>query len=579
MSELSCAQIVGSRTVAPQGETKEEEDTAKTIVAVACGFRQNDAFSLTPITMPLSISILTRVELDTTSEEHDRIVEAIADLLSRWHKYGDEMSQALTTEKFFAGELRMDGGTARIFDPTKATWSETISFSIRGSEKLIDRERITYANYTLSSGLPNWNELIQGTLTNTSIPNSSELVGLVIGSDITEIGYGALAECSKLADVTIANGVVEIGEGAFRDCIVLSSVAIPDSVTTIGPAAFNDCVALERVNIPNSVTTIGSSAFYTTGLESVTIPGSVKNISDYAFKTDTNLSSLTIEDGVESIGEGAFEWCSMKTLALPSSMKSIGNVAFRNCRALESATIPSGVTAIGTNAFLNCFSLQEVLFAGRYIEEVQAMENYPWGLSDVSVISAELTPHEPELSNCYAVYADGHTSEWHVVGDTFNSFNVDKDGLVSLRIQTGFINKIGIDALAGASQLSSIEIPNTVRTIDRNAFEDCTSLSSIVLPDSLYAIRKQCFQGCTGLKTIIMPESIDYIGEDAFYLCTSVDDISCYANPNMLDWEDGEYDDFKSDGSTRCHVKANWLSDYQRLFTGVVNVTFVGDLS
>lgn len=88
--------------------------------------------------MGMTISILTRTELDPTSSKHDAIVEAIADLLSRWHKYGDEMSTALTSEKFLAGELRMDGGTARVFDSTNATWQETISFSIRGSEKFVE---------------------------------------------------------------------------------------------------------------------------------------------------------------------------------------------------------------------------------------------------------------------------------------------------------------------------------------------------------------------------------------------------------------------------------------------------------
>ena len=111
-------------------------------MAVACGFRQNDAFSLSPISMPMSITIMTRSELDPTSEYHDTVVESIADLLSRWHKYGDEMTDALTTEKFLAGELRMDGGTNRVYDTTNSTWSETLTFTIRGSEKFLDYSKI-----------------------------------------------------------------------------------------------------------------------------------------------------------------------------------------------------------------------------------------------------------------------------------------------------------------------------------------------------------------------------------------------------------------------------------------------------
>ena len=37
--ELSASQVVGSREVAEAGETKTEDDSHATIVAVACGFR------------------------------------------------------------------------------------------------------------------------------------------------------------------------------------------------------------------------------------------------------------------------------------------------------------------------------------------------------------------------------------------------------------------------------------------------------------------------------------------------------------------------------------------------------------
>lgn len=45
------------------------------------------------------------------------------------------MSDTLTTEQFLAGELRMDGGTNRTYDAMTGTWSETLTFTIRGAEK------------------------------------------------------------------------------------------------------------------------------------------------------------------------------------------------------------------------------------------------------------------------------------------------------------------------------------------------------------------------------------------------------------------------------------------------------------
>ena len=112
-----------------------KEAQGGTVAAVACGFRQNDAFSLSPITVNAAVTVITRSETDTEAARHDEIVEAAADLLSRWHKYGGPMADALSNEKFLAGELRMDGGSAREFDQMTSTWRDTLNFSIRGAEK------------------------------------------------------------------------------------------------------------------------------------------------------------------------------------------------------------------------------------------------------------------------------------------------------------------------------------------------------------------------------------------------------------------------------------------------------------
>lgn len=42
----------------------------------------------------------------------------------------------LSSDKFLAGELRMDGGSARMLDQNTKTWQDTIQFSIRGAEKI-----------------------------------------------------------------------------------------------------------------------------------------------------------------------------------------------------------------------------------------------------------------------------------------------------------------------------------------------------------------------------------------------------------------------------------------------------------
>ena len=66
------------------------------------------------------------------------------------------------------------------------------------------------------------------------------------------------------------------------------------------------------------------------------------------------------------------------------------------------------------------------------------------------------------------------------------------------------------------------------------------------------------------------------------FYCTVLSDVYCAANPDKLEWNDGEYDDFMDDKATRCHVIAEYLDGYNAKWnTGNentdVNITFVGD--
>ncbi|MDE6590536.1 MAG: leucine-rich repeat protein, partial [Oscillospiraceae bacterium] len=68
-----------------------------------------------------------------------------------------------------------------------------------------------------------------------------------------------------------------------------------------------------------------------------------------------------------------------------------------------------------------------------------------------------------------------------------------------------------------------ITIPNTVTSIDRQAFYGCTALESITIPNSVTAIKDMAFFGCSNLKRADLPDSLTSLGNGVFTGCPKLE--------------------------------------------------------
>lgn len=73
--------------------------------------------------------------------------------------------------------------------------------------------------------------------------------------------------------------------------------------------------------------------------------------------------------------------------------------------------------------------------------------------------------------------------------------------------------------------LLSVQIPNTVSTIQRSAFCYCAQLDSVVIPDKVTQIDEYVFYGCESLTYLVLPQDIKRIGYGAFYGCKKLPTI------------------------------------------------------
>lgn len=263
------------------------------------------------------------------------------------------------------------------------------------------------------------------------------------------------------------------------------NVIISKGITEIGKASFNGANKITGVEIPDSVTLISDYAFqYCKSLTKIEIPGTVKkignwwgNVNGQIFNGCSNLKEVILEEGIEEISGRAFDSCSkVKEWKLPKSLKRIGPCAFRNI-SVEEFNIPENVESI----------------AATFIS------------------SSNLSRINVDSNNKYFTSVDG--------------ILFDKD---STRLIKYPENRDG----------NSYEVPNTVKTIDANAFISCKNLQTIVIADSVEKIGDSAFDG-SKLKTINLGGGITNISNKPFYGAWNLTNINVITENDKYESENG----------------------------------------
>ena len=87
------------------------------------------------------------------------------------------------------------------------------------------------------------------------------------------------------------------------------------------------------------------------------------------------------------------------------------------------------------------------------------------------------------------------------------------------------IKSIGGFAFYECAGLTSIAIPNSVTSIGYDAFHNCTSLTSVTIGNSVTSIGFDAFRDCSSLTSITIPASVTSIGGGAFWGCSGLREV------------------------------------------------------
>lgn len=309
--------------------------------------------------------------------------------------------------------------------------------------------------------------------------------------------------CAMAAALTITSVCTDGLGNAVHDMVKVKG----ETVTTEDGFVINENGCLIEytgvggdIVIPDTVTYISDSTFKDNDkITSVTISENVKKIGFYSFENCDNLEKVTMKNGVEEISYRAFNGCSkLKNVNIPDSVEVIELEAFQNCN-LESIKLPSYLKELGARAFAGNSLLKKIEFPSEFWK-VQVWSDAFWNT---------------------AWFDDEKAKNPMISIDGLLLWGSDCKGNVEV--------PSGIKTIACGcfmmSGISSIKMPDTLVSIQYEAFEECARLEKVTFSDSITQIGIGVFKKCTRLESISLPENITEISQETFYECLNLKNV------------------------------------------------------
>lgn len=281
----------------------------------------------------------------------------------------------------------------------------------------------------------------------------------------------------QLRTLTFEEGVEEIASGSVvSGCKNLTTIHLPSSLQKLsGTGTFSGASALTDITLPEGIAiTEGSTFSECTSLKSIELPASITTIPSYMFAGCSALERVTAKGTITAIGNSAFKSDTALT-EIPdlSQVTSIGDRAFYGCSALKTVDLHS-VTTMEYGAFQGCDALSGEI-----------------DLSNLEEIPGNAFCYDPNITSVITCPTLRSIGDWAFIWADISTISLPET-----------LKSIGTYTFYKASLRGTVALPDSLTQLGASAFSGCEKVEAIQIGSGLTDIPKDAFDGCTNLKTI-----------------------------------------------------------------------------
>lgn len=281
----------------------------------------------------------------------------------------------------------------------------------------------------------------------------------------------------QLRTLTFEEGVEEIASGSVvSGCKNLTTIHLPSSLQKLsGTGTFSGASALTDITLPEGIAiTEGSTFSECTSLKSITLPASITTIPSYMFAGCSALERVTAKGTITAIGNSAFKSDTALT-EIPdlSQVTSIGDRAFYGCSALKTVDLHS-VTTMEYGAFQGCDALSGEI-----------------DLSNLEEIPGHAFCYDPNITSVITCPTLRSIGDWAFIWADISTISLPET-----------LKSIGTYTFYKASLSGTVALPDSLTQLGASAFSGCEAVNAIQIGSGLKDIPADAFDGCANLKTI-----------------------------------------------------------------------------